>query len=168
MNGCTATRHGNEDAYVNYGCRCLTARADHARRSRTRQLDARNGTPATVDADEGQRLLRELQAAGLSYRDIGEHLGITASGVYRMFKRSQMYRSTLARIVDVHALLLPLPAVDEVAVQRALAGEHVSLPRDERGEALVRLIAAGLTPSEAGRRLRLSGASTRALLDEAS
>ena len=60
------------------------------------------------------------------------------------------------------------PVVDEVAVQRALAGEHVSLPRDERGEALVRLIAAGLTPSEAGRRLRLSGASTRALLDEAS
>ena len=60
------------------------------------------------------------------------------------------------------------PSVDEVAVQRALAGEHVSLPRDERGEALVRLIAAGLPPSEAGRRLRLSGASTRALLDEAS
>lgn len=60
------------------------------------------------------------------------------------------------------------PSVDEVAVQRALAGEHVSLPRDERGEALVRLIAAGLTPTAAGRRLRLSGASTRALIEAAS
>jgi len=56
-------------------------------------------------------------------------------------------------------------SVDEVAVQRALSGQQVTVPRGERGEALARLLAAGLTPTEAGRRLRLSGASVRRLME---
>jgi transcriptional regulator with XRE-family HTH domain len=45
--------------------------------------------------------------------------------------------------------------VDDIAVERATAGDQVSLTRSERVEAVRRLLARGLTPAQAADRLRM-------------
>lgn len=59
------------------------------------------------------------------------------------------------------------PEYDEIAIERAMAGEDVSLTKAERLEAVRRLLAAGLNKTEIARRLKLSGATVNALLARA-
>lgn len=56
--------------------------------------------------------------------------------------------------------------VDEVAVERACAGEAMRLSKAERRAALLRLVGRGLLPTQAGDRLGMSGAAVQAVLAE--
>lgn len=56
--------------------------------------------------------------------------------------------------------------VDEVAVDRACAGDQVRLTKAERREAVSRLLSSGLTPTQAADRLGMSGAAVTAVLAE--
>lgn len=58
----------------------------------------------------------------------------------------------------------PFDDLDVVAVERAMRGEPVEISRDERLEALRRLLAAGVNKTEIARRLHLSGQTVNALL----
>lgn len=58
--------------------------------------------------------------------------------------------------------------VDEVAVARAVAGEDIPLSRPEREEVVRRLVARDTTFTEIGRRLHMSTASVRKVLEEAA
>jgi hypothetical protein len=56
--------------------------------------------------------------------------------------------------------------VDEVAVERACRGESVRLTPAERRAAFARLLAEGMTPTQAGERLGMSGSAVSAVLAE--
>jgi hypothetical protein len=54
--------------------------------------------------------------------------------------------------------------VDEVAVERACRGDSVRLTKVERRTAFARLLGDGLTPTQAGDRLGMSGSAVSAVL----
>ena len=54
--------------------------------------------------------------------------------------------------------------VDEVAVERACAGDPVRLTPVERRVAIARLLKRGLTPSQAAERLGMSGSTVSAVV----
>jgi hypothetical protein len=53
--------------------------------------------------------------------------------------------------------------IDEVAVERAVAGEDLPLTRDERAAAAARLVAAGASAAQLSARLHVSGKTALAL-----
>lgn len=70
----------------------------------------------------------------------------------------------LAIRADAAGEPLPMVAIDEVAVARAVHGERVTLSRAERYEAVRRLAERGETPGAIAARLRISGQHVRAHL----
>ena len=73
------------------------------------------------------------------------------------------------RVVVEHELeddpAIPADDLDEVAVERAMRGQRVTLTRHERNVAIFRLYAAGLSDKAIGKRLHIAQRDVAAVLD---
>lgn len=92
---CDASRHGDESAYVNHGCRCEDARLDRNRRDKLRRATSK---PAYVDGTGVARKLQALSAIGWTTVDLAEKLDIDERSV--RFWRSGYYSTVTPKTAE--------------------------------------------------------------------
>jgi hypothetical protein len=110
--GCAGTRHGDENAYVNHGCTCPPARADHNRRRRQRGYRLHWQGSVRVDATGTRRRLQALATAGWSAQVIADLLGVgpkTHICRIRAGARARVLRSTAQRVQALYDELWDRP-----------------------------------------------------------
>lgn len=135
---------------------------------------------ALVPAAGARRLVTDLEEAGYTRQDLAAHLGRSSGSLTRSLTGRRITAATLDAIEDLHRHLLPdapdrgapddaddhladLPddtstVLDEVAIQRVLAGDPVALTSAEQTEAIRRLATRG---TSARRIAALVGTSAR-------
>ena len=170
--------HGTLTGYTNRGCRCdpcTTAQRRYVTMYRLRAKsdhDGRPRLPVLVDAAPVVAHVAALLASGHTRSGIADECGVSRSAVIRIAAghRTTIKRTTAARILAVEPIPAPADVVDEVAVERVLAGHAPldSLTRAERSAARVEAARRGWTASEIERRLATSGKRARQLVEEAS
>lgn len=181
--GCTATRHGNDNAYSK-GCRCPDARAawtiySYNRRHGRHQPRRVNATPTT------QRI-RILAGIGYDWRTLARHLGTDPRTITELAAgdRRYVFRSTAHRIRDLYHQLITQPVphgyaanratnnairngwgvVDLEVVHRALAGHKPALTPLEKRAVIFTGAARGLPATAIAQAARVNGGTvTKAL-----
>ena len=134
---------------------------------------------ALVPAAGARRLVTDLEAAGYTRQDLAARLGRSSASLTRSLSGRRITAATLDVLEALHRHLLPnapdrgVPddadhvldllddtstVLDEVAIQRALAGDPVALTSAEQAEAIRRLATRG---TSARRIAALVGTSAR-------
>ena len=147
-------QHGTRAAYVIDRCRC-----DHCRRAnreyqadRTRQhLYGR--TRWHYNVDQVRDHVNQLRAAGYGTRTIADLADVTRNQIMHITgqRGSRPPATRILKTTAAAILAIDIPVdngIDEVAVDRVLAGDRITLNRAERLEAVRRWQAAGRSLNE--------------------
>lgn len=108
-------RHGTNAGYLAHmrseRRACEDCRRAHVRYEKRRKHDTHRGTPRLIDPTGTQRRIQALVALGWTYGKIGERLGISSGGVYRMIVRYGVVRRDIAEraaaVYDEMSMTLP-------------------------------------------------------------
>ena len=116
---CTSDRHGDENAYTNYGCTCTDAREDR-RINQKRRREGRHTRPY-VDVTGPARRLQALAALGWSCRDLAPRLGCSPQLVerHRTGRLARIDRASAGRYASLYEELQGTPGPSKLARQRA-------------------------------------------------
>lgn len=130
----------------------------------------RRAAGALVPAGAVRAMITDLRQAGHEMAELARQLGRTPSGLARSLTRTHVLVRTeddVARLYHrltrcprpdraAQDITAELPNLDEVAVERAMAGEQVLLTREEQLEAIQQLTARGTSDRRIARLLRIS------------
>lgn len=118
--GCTATRHGDDNAYSSAHCRCPDAREAW----RTYSYNKRHGTHQArlINPTPTAHRLRILAGIGYDWRTLARHLGCTPRSVTELayLTRKRVQRTTAHRIRDLYNQLITQPSPDGYPALRAI------------------------------------------------
>lgn len=168
--------HGTTSRYK-VGCRCDACRDNQRRRMtkwrlRTGEDRVRGARtvarPDRIDATPVRAHIAALIASGWSLAAIDREVGLVRHA-YKIAngRHPKILRETAAAILAVSPLPDPASVVDEVAVERVLAGNAplTSLTPAERDACRVAAARRGWTAAEISRHLGASGSKARAIVE---
>lgn len=141
-----AHKHGTYACYVLDGCRCdecrpvaVAYRRQESRLKNHRQWATDDHLDPYVDASAATAHVRELQAAGLGFKEIADRAGVARSSVGAMLwatpARGRGVREKVTRATRDALLAVPVPSLEQLR-----AGQKItSIPTVNRVRALGRM-----------------------------
>ena len=164
--------HGTRARYLR-GCHCDDCRAAHGRECKRWRVavgyKSRAGAEALMRVPVGpvSDHLRALRAAGMTWADLASEAGAHSEHLRKIHART--YATTHRDIAERILAIEPPPTavIDEVAVERVLAGAAPldTLTRAERRAARETAAWRGWTATELVTRLGVSGSDARRLVE---